>query len=249
MRRLLILIVLVAVLVGFIFLNRALANWHYVMPSEPDGLLYLATFDAFNDDWQQYAGRLSSQVVDGVLRLSVGEPVAGPYSVASPHFSDFDVRVQARTVAGPEDNGFGIVYREQDPNNFYYFLISSDGYYYVSRFLDGDEHVLSTWIQSPHVNTGIGAENSLRVIGQGDRFRFYVNDQLLSLCIPDDPSAVSTYNFLTEVCVDGAMLDTLVDSNLTTGRVGMVAKTIQGSESGVVVDFDNVLVFGPEAAS
>ena len=249
MRRILMLLVLVVMLVGFIFLNRALANWHYVLPAESGEPLYVATFDGFNDDWGQYAGRLSAQVMDGALRLSVGEPVAGPYSVASPHFGDFDVRVQTRSVEGPENNGFGIVFREQDPNNFYYFLISSDGYYYLSRFLDGDERVLSTWIETSHINSGIGAENSLRVVGQGDRFQFYVNDQSLLLCIPDDPTAVSTYNFLTETCVDGLMQDTLMDSNLPVGRIGVVAKTIQGSESGVVIDFDNVLVIGPESAS
>lgn len=249
MRRILVLAVLVAVLIGSIFLNRALANWHYVMPSEPGVLLYVATFDAFNEDWGLYAGRLSSQVVDGALRLSVGEPVAGPYSVASPHFADFDVRVRTQSVEGPENNGFGVVFREQDPNNFYTFLISSDGYYRVVRSLSGEEKELSTWIETPHVNTGIGAENNLRVVGSGDQFQFFVNDQLLSLCIPDDPNARSTWNFVNQTCVDGSMQDTLIDTSFPTGRLGVVATTIQGSETGVVIDFDNVLVFGAEAAS
>ena len=249
MRRLLILVVLVAVLVGFVLLNNALADWHYVLPSEPNSLLYVATFDAFNEDWAQYAGRLSSQVVDGALRLNVGEPVAGPYSVASPHFGDFDVRVKATAIEGPENNGFGIVFREQDPNNFYTFLISSDGYYRVVRSLNGEEKELSTWIETPHVNRGIGAENSLRVVGRRDSFQFYVNDQLLSLCIPDDPNARSTWNFVNGTCVDGSMQDTLIDTNFPTGRLGVVATTIQGSVAGVVIDFDNVLVFGPEEAS
>jgi hypothetical protein len=246
-RRFLILVALIGVLVGFVFLNRAFANWHYVMPAEPGALLYVATFDAFNDDWGQYAGRISSQVADGALRLSVGEPVAGPYSVASPHFGDFDVRAEATAVEGPENNGFGIVFREQDPNNFYTFLISSDGYYRVVRSLSGEEKELSTWIETPHVNSGIGAENSLRVVGSGDQFEFYANDQLLSLCIPDDPNARSTWNFVNQTCVDGSMQDTLIDASFPTGRLGVVATTIQGSEMGVVVDFDNVLVFGPEA--
>ena len=247
MRRILILVVLVAVLVGSVFLNRALANWHYVLPAEPGALLYATTFDAFNDDWGQYAGRLSSQVVDAALRLTVGEPVAGPYSVASPHFGDFDVRVHARLVDGPEENGFGLVFREQDPNNFYYFLVGSDGYYKVSRSLNREEQELSTWIQSPHINIGIDTMNTLRVIGWQDRFQFYVNDQQLLLCIPNDPNALSTY--FNGTCVDGAMSDTLVDTNFATGRLGVIATSIQGSESGVVIDFDNVLVFGPEAAS
>lgn len=246
MRRILIVLVLLATLLGFILLNRALANWHYVLPAEPGAVLYVATFDAFNEDWGQYAGRLSAVIVDSTLRLSVGEPVAGPYSVASPHFGDFDIRVQTRAVEGPEENGFGIVFREQDPNNFYYFLIGSDGYYQVNRILDGNVHVLSQWIEIPSINTGIDSVNTLRVVGQEDRFQFYVNDQQLLLCIPNDPNALSTY--FNGTCVDGVMLDTLADTNFPTGRLGVIATTIQGSETGVVVDFDNVLVFGPEAS-
>lgn len=247
MRRILPIILLVLVLLGFVFLSRALANWHYVIPSESNSLLYIATFDGFNEDWAQYAGRLSSQVENGALRLNVDEPVAGPYSVASPYFADFDVQVQAYVADGPEENGFGIVFREQDPNNFYYFLLGSDGYYQVVRSLNGEERVLSNWIETESINTGIGAENQLRVVGRGGSFQFYANDQLLLLCIPDDPNALSTY--FNGNCVDGTMMDTLVDASFPSGRLGVIAMTIQGSDTGVVVDFDNLLVYAPETAS
>jgi hypothetical protein len=248
-RRILLLILLAAVLVGFVLLSRALADKHYVLSGSAGDLLYVTSFDDFNEDWTQYQGRLSSEVTDGVLRISVDEAVAGPYSVMSPHVGDFDMRVQARAVEGPEDNAFGIVFREQDPNNFFYFEISSDGWYQISRLLNGQSHYLSTWIETPYVNQGIGAVNTLRVVGRGDQFQFYVNDQTLLLCIPDDPNDESTYNFLQDVCVDGAMLDTLVDDHFPTGRLGVVATTIPGSDTGVVVDFDNVLVYVPESAS
>lgn len=246
MRRILVVLLLAAVLAAFFFLNRALARWHYVVPAEPGELLYATTFDAFNDDWTQYEGRLSAQVADGVLRLSVSEPVAFPYSAASPHFGNFDIRVQARAVEGPENNGYGIIFRQQDADNLYSFLISSDGYYQVSRIVNGVSREISLWIQSPHVNMGIGALNTLRVIGRGDQFRFFVNDQPLLLCIPNDPNAQSTYDWINDVCVDGQMLDTLVDSSIPSGRLGVAAMTVQGSEPGVVVEFDNVLVYGPE---
>ncbi len=247
MRRILVVLLLAVVLAACFFLNRALANWHYVVPAAPGELLYVSTFDAFNEDWSLYEGRLSAEVSDSALRLTVGEPVAVPYSTASPHFADFDVRVQARAVEGPENNGFGVVFRQIDPDNLYYFLISSDGWYQVSRVLDGDSRELSTWIETPHVNQGIGAVNTLRVVGRGDSFQFYVNDQPLLLCIPDNPEALSTYNWLDDVCVDGAMRDTLVDDSIAAGRLGVAAMTIQGSETGVVVAFDDVLVYGPEA--
>jgi hypothetical protein len=246
-RRILFVSMLAALLLGFVFLSRALANWHYVLPAEQGTLLYIATFDGFNEDWARYAGRLSSEIVDGALRLNVGEPVAGPYSVASPYFGDFDVHLQARAVDGPETNGFGIVFREQDPNNFYTFLISSDGFYQVVRSLDGKELELSNWIETPYVNVGIGSENALRVVGRGNHFQFYVNDQPLLLCIPDDPDAISTY--YNGTCVDGTMRDALVDTSFPTGRLGVIATTVQGGGIGVVVDFDNIVVYGPEAAS
>jgi hypothetical protein len=248
-RRILWVLVLAVLLAGFVFLSRALADWHYVLSGNAGDLLYVTTFDDFNQDWTQYEGRLSSEATDGVLRISVDEPVAGPYSVAAPHVGDFDMRVQARAVEGPENNGFGIVFREQDPDNFYYFEISSDGYYQVSRMLNGESRELSTWIETPYVNRGIDAVNTLRVVGRGGRFQFYVNGQQLLLCIPSDPNAVSTWNFLQAVCVDGSMLDTLADDHFPTGRLGVVATTIVGSDTGVVVDFDNVLVYAPEFES
>lgn len=245
MRRILFVALLAAVLVALNFLNRGLAGWHYVLSAPSGELLYVATFDAFNEEWTQYEGRLSSQVVDGALRLSVGEPIAGPYSVASPHFGDFDIRVETSAVEGPESNGFGIVFREQDPKNYYYFLIASDGYYQLNRVLEGTSEILSNWIASPDIHAAIGETNILRVVGQGNQFRFYINDERLLLCIPNDPAARSTMNPMTGECIDGAMLDTLTDSSFATGRLGVVAMTIPGQDLGVVVDFDNVLVYAP----
>ena len=246
MRRLIVVLLLALLLAAAFLLNRTLANAHYVMPAAPGELLYVTTFDAFNEDWSQYEGRLSAEVTDGVLRLSVDEPLAFPYSTASPYFGDFDFEVKSRAVDGPEDNGFGVIFRQQDADNLYSFLISSDGYYQVSRIVNGDLREISTWIPSPHITIGVGAENTLRVIGRGDRFQFFVNDQPLLLCIPDNPDAQSTYDWINDVCVDGQMLDMWVDTSLPAGRLGVAAQTIQGGDTGVVVEFDNVLVYGPE---
>jgi hypothetical protein len=38
-------------------------------------------------------------------------------------------------------------------------------------------------------------------------------------------------------------LDTLVDASIPNGQLGVVAQSLD--ESGVVVDFDNVVVYGP----
>lgn len=245
MRRVFMLAALAAALAALISLNRLAADWHYVVPAEPGALLYAAAFDGLEDEWERYEGRLSAAIADGRLRLTVGDFESGPYSAARPHFGDFDLRVEATAVDGPLDNGFGVIFRLQDRQNYYLFLISSDGYYKVERVRGGVSRELSTWIESPLVRQGLGERNYVRVVGRGDQFAFFVNGEPVALCIPDDPEARSTY--VQGACIGGSMQQTLTDAAIPHGRLGVVASSF--GASGVVVDFDNVLVYGPQAAS
>lgn len=252
MRRLGFLLILVATLVITFALSRLTSSWHYVLPVEPGQVAYVATFDHLIEDWNQYGGRLEAQVVDGVLRLNVGDIDSGPFSTTRQHFADFDLRVQATPIEGPLNNGYGVIFRLQDNDNtspsddrYYLFLISSDGYYEVKRVVGRDEKLLSAWIESPLVHQGIGATNWLRVIAWGDRFQFFINGEPVQVCVPNNPEGESTY-FLGE-CVDGVMQDTLVDGTIPSGQLGVVALSLD--EPGVVVEFDNLLVYGPETVT
>jgi hypothetical protein len=238
------LVVLVAVLIGARAAALLTADLHHVITAAPGELLYTATFDDFLDDWALYEGRLSAQVEDAVLRLAVDTPQSSPFSTTTPHFGDFDLRVKTHPIAGPLDNGYGVIFRLQDAQNYYWFMISSDGYYQVLRSVDGEQKELSTWIDSTLINQGLEAENWLRVVGQGDQFEFFINDEQVTLCIPDDPAGESTF---VADCVDGQMLDTLVDDSISTGQLGVVARSF--NDPGVEVKFDNVLVYGPAVSS
>lgn len=244
-----VLVVLLIALLVTVGLNRLVSNWHYVVPVEPGEVAYVAAFDGFADDWNLAEGRLKAQILEnGVLRLDVGVENSLPFAEVKPHFADFDLRVQATAVDGPEDNGFGVIFRLQNKGNaspndddFYLFLISSDGYYRVLRSVNGSPKDLSTWIPSDAIHTGISATNWLRVVAVGNQFRFYVNDQQLQLCIPDDPEAASTY---TTACLGGTMRDTLDDDAIPSGQLGVAAQSLR--EGGVIVDFDNLVILGPQ---
>jgi hypothetical protein len=108
--------------------------------------------------------------------------------------------------------------------------------------LDGQQKELSNWIPSPAINQDVGVTNFLRVVAAGNHFRFYINGQLVQLCVPDDPNGVSTYNELNGGCL-GTMVDTLEDATIPNGQLGVVIQTLD--EPGVIVDFDNVMVVGP----
>lgn len=244
MRRFLLILVPALILIGVFLLNREAANWHYIVPADAGGLLYAAAFDGFLDEWEQYEdGQLTAAAEDGVFRLVLDAPEKVPYSVASHRFTDFDLRVTAQALEGPLNNGYGVVFRLVNPDNNYQFLVSSDGYYAVKRVLNGEERFLSAWIDSPIVNQGMDAPNHLRVVARGDQFQFYVNDELVELCIPIEADAISTYSGGT--CYGGTMENTLIDSSIDAGRLGVIAESF--NEPGVVVEFDNLLVFAPEA--
>jgi hypothetical protein len=257
-RRILVLVVLVVILAALFTLSRSVAGWqHYLVSGSANTVLYAASFDGggadgFNGDWSQYAGRLSAALEGGQMRVTVGEAGGGAYSVAAPYFSDFDVRVAARAVSGPVDNAYGLVFRLQSQDNrvveddsYYLFLVSSDGYYRVTRAIRGNERVISDWIESPLVAQGLDAVNRLRVTAAGDQFRFFINDQPVTVCIPDDPDAQSTINPLDGSCMGGKMLDTLTDASIPYGQIGVGALwTSESATEPVVAAFDNLLVYG-----
>jgi hypothetical protein len=230
--------------------NRLTSNWHYIVPVEPGLVAYTADFERNPDEWNLSEGRLKAFITQQqTLRLDVGDFNSLPFAEAQPHFADFDLRVQARTVAGPLNNAFGVIFRLNNKSNtafadddFYLFLISSDGYYRVVRSIDGLQKDLSTWIPSPLIHQGLDVTNYLRVVAKGDVFQFYINGSLVQLCIPDDPAAQSTYTF-DGVCQGGTMRDSLVDVSIPNGQIGVAAQTFD--ESGVVVDFDNLVILGP----
>ncbi len=250
MRRVLFLLILVIVFITIYGLNNLLADQHYILSGQPGEVLYTATFDAFLDDWQQYTGRLEARVEDGALHVVSDTAEGNPFSEASPYFGNFDLQVQAQAVAGPLDNGYGIIYRLQtkdstvlDDDSYYSFLVSSDGHYQVLRGIDGDSQELSTWIPSDSVHKGVGADvepNWLRVVAQGNRFQFYINGEQVQVCVPDDSDGSSTYY---GECVGGQMLDTLTDDSVSGGQVGLIVLTL--GEPGVEAVFDNLIITAP----
>ncbi len=245
MRRLLVLLILLLLLAGTIYLSRALEDWHYIVPAEPGAVLYATGFET-GRGWS-LQDRRGSVIELEANALHIALQAANSRLVAEqrPYFDDFDLRVKARAVSGPVNNSFGVVFRRSDPDNYYVFSISSDGYYRLARVVDGAERELSVWIEATHIVRTNDAENTVRVVAEGAQFRFYVNGVAVPLCIPDDPTASSTYNEFTRECVDGQMLTAITDDTLPFGRVGVFAETLDNPD--VRVAFDDFVVLGPPA--
>jgi hypothetical protein len=225
---------------------------------QPGELLYASTFDALTEEWDIHGGRDSVEVTDapgldlaageaalvegGLLVVRHGSPYPGEivWSALDRKFNDFDLRVTAQRVAGPVDNQYGVIFRYRDGQNFYVFLISSDGWYSLVKVKDDVQEVISEWNQSDVIRQENGA-NEIRVVARGDEFRFYVNGTPMPLCFKGE----NAYSMWTAGKCDTSTESYIYkDSDFKQGRIALVTGTIDGSE--VTVAFDDLLIVGPD---
>ena len=127
----------------------------------------------------------------------------------------------------------------------YAFLISSDGYYSLRRTEAGSTKVLSAWIASEHIHQGLEASNTIRVVARDANYRFFVNGASLPLCLPYDAAAAST--FVGGECLEGEMRAEYPGESGSSGGLGLIAQSTATGGAGVVVRFDNLLVYEPAA--
>jgi hypothetical protein len=134
-------------------------------------------------------------------------------------FTDVTIEVDATKNAGPEDNDFGIVcrYTEGDQFNFYYAVISSDGYYSIMKMSNGVGRPLGkdSLLQSEKIKLGTST-NHLRFDCIGTSLTFSVN---------------------------GNVIDQQTDTEYAAGNVGLIAGTFDTIGADII--FDNFIVYKP----
>lgn len=101
------------------------------------------------------------------------------YSVwANPglYFTDISVEVDGYKLSGADDNEYGLICRYVDNNNFYVASISSEGYYGITRLLNGEFQYIGSESMQPSsaINQG-GANNHIRFDCVGTTLTLYVN--------------------------------------------------------------------------
>jgi hypothetical protein len=91
---------------------------------------------------------------------------------------DVRIEVDATKSAGPDTNGFGVICRYTDKNNFYKFIVTSDGYAGISKLINGNVTVISSpdgKIQTVNnINQG-AASNHIRADCIGSTLTLYAN--------------------------------------------------------------------------
>jgi serine/threonine-protein kinase len=190
-----------------------------ITPSLPAGaVLFEDDFADPSTGWDRVSDSTGgTDYQDGAYRIWLEKAQQDRWANPGESFTDVRVDVDATKAGGPDNNDFGLICRYRDSDNFYAFWISSDGYYGIVRYLDGDFQVLGADSMQPHNVIAQGeATNHLRAECVGPTLRLYVNDELLN---------------------------EVEDSSHPDGDVGLMAGTFD--EPGVDIRFDNFVVQAP----
>jgi len=193
--------------------------------TQPGGVLFKDDFSDTSSGWVRSTVHPDYNLRSGSVIDYAGDGyrifanTANDFYWSNPGLSFEDVRVEvdATRVAGPEINQIGLLCRYRDENNFYFFIVSSDGYYAIGKFMDEEISLLGNaqMQRSKAVNAG-DTVNHLRADCVGKTLTFYINDQPVGI---------------------------VEDADLTSGDVGLLAGAFD--DAGVDVRFDNFVVYKP----
>ncbi len=180
--------------------------------------LYHDDFSTSTNGWPQTDSENGSLgYADGAYQMLVQSANYDLRAVTGHTYGDVQIEVDATRLAGPVDNRFGLICRFQDMNNFYVFIISSDGYYAIGKIKNGTSSLLGQekMAFSDFINQGDGA-NHLRFDCNGNSLTGYVNYQTI---------AITT------------------DADFSTGDAGLITGAFD--KTGVEVSYDNFVVTKP----
>jgi hypothetical protein len=167
-------------------------------------------WDVFDKD--SYAGNYE----DGIYTIINNDTQSYAWGFAHKYFTDTSIEVETHLISGPTDSESGIICRE-DGDNFYYGLVSVDGYYGIFKST-ADDFALVQMENMPY-NESINKENAVNKIRFdciGSSLSLYVNDILLAQ---------------------------VTDSDFTSGDIGLLVGTYD--EGAAKFGFDNLVVSNP----
>ncbi len=205
-------------LLGLFFLSACSGPSLSEITTRPGGVLYQDDFSNPNSGWGQadvFLGQAG--YANGAYRFKVTSPGVDFWAHPGQFFSFVRLEVDAAPVPNTPPARMGLVCRLQDERNFYFFVVSSDGYYGIGKTQNGQASFLGMEQMARHEAIHAdGQVNRLRADCIAELLIFYVNDTL----------------------VGSAM-----DSDFQRGDVGLLAGSFE--EGGVEVLFDNFVVYKP----
>jgi len=211
-------------LAGIVLLSALLACNTDDVPDDPqtitaeEDVLFQDDFSDPSSGWDRITNEEgTTDYVNGEYRFLINATHVDYWTNPGLDFWDVVVEVDAVKAGGPDDNDFGVICRYQNTDNFYFFLISSDGFYAIAKMEAGESAFIEPdqMYSSDAILQGEAA-NHLRAECVGSRLALAVN---------------------------GVLVAETEDDTFADGDVGLIAGAFD--EPGVDIRFDNFVVKKP----
>jgi len=179
--------------------------------------LFYDDFSNKGTGWDRFTSAEGTMDYDGGgYRFLINALQTNFWSTPGKDYSDVRMEVDVAKLSGPDENRFGLLCRFVE-NNYYFFLLSSDGYYTIGKYIGSNALLLGQveMQSSDSIHQGL-AVNHLRADCVRDTLTLYVN---------------------------GVQVAAAKDTDLISGDVGLLAGTF--AEPGVDIIFDNFVVIQP----
>ncbi len=177
--------------------------------------------DDFSDPASGWARAVnSSGAMDyfgGGFRIWVNTTDYDLWSTPGLNFRDVRIETDVYMIGGPVENRFGLLCRYRDARDYYFFIISSDGYYGIGKLRGGLRSLLGQAMMTytPAITQGESL-NHLRADCIGETLTLYINGQPVGM---------------------------VQDADFADGDVGLLAGTFD--QPGTDAVFDNFVVLKP----
>ncbi|HXF86415.1 MAG TPA: hypothetical protein VNK49_13605 [Anaerolineales bacterium] len=200
----------------FLFSSCAFVSTSSISSAEPGEVLFQDDFSDNTSGWDRVLAEGGIMDYDsGGYRILVRQPKLNFWSTPGKEFRDVRVEVDVTKLNGPDENRVGLICRYRN-GDYYFFIISNDGYYAIGKFIGGQTLLLGQNEMRPSEFIQTGAANHLRADCVGNTLTFYVN-----------------YNQVAST----------QDSDFPSGDVGVLAGAF--NEPGVDVLFEHFVVIQP----
>jgi hypothetical protein len=206
---------------GFFFLLAGVLSASCSMLNpvvNPGEVLFQDDFSRSDSGWDRYADEAySADYADDSYHIQVQSSNMLAWSLPHVDFEDVLIRVDAIRVDGPLNNVYGVICRYLDFENFYFFLISSDGYAGIGRYASGEKELLHHETLLP-----VGAIKP-----------FEEHNLIQAACVHDS---------LT-LWVNGEIVAEAQVEDISHGDVGLIVGTYE--QGAVEIQFDNFSTLMP----
>ncbi len=139
-------------------------------------------------------------------------------------FEDIDACVKLTQVSSDDPTySSGLIFWAKDTSDYYYFLVTSDGWYSVKHWVNQRSLAPVDWRQTTATKKGLGQANQLRVLTRANQATVYLNDTELITFSGQPPQG--------------------------GGFIGMIAFSPEKATNKNVWEFSELKVTKPEAAA